>query len=198
MLDMIAKANGLRFEGWETYVTLQRNGKESTIYFLRLVDDPKENIFVAPKDIIYAYRKQRFFLAFGSAGQPGRFDFDAENVYLADAMGRAGGLLDNRADPSQVFIYRAEDREVLERAGSILTSFPPETRFIPTIYHLDLRQPSSFFLTQKFAMRDRDVVYISNADTVEVSKFLQLLNLASFNAVNITESGNAAKTLVRP
>ncbi len=47
-------------------------------------------------------------------------------------------------------------------------------------------------------MRDRDVIYISNADTVEVSKFLELLNLASFNSVNITESGNAAKTLVRP
>jgi polysaccharide export outer membrane protein len=197
VLDMIAKAGGLRFEGWETYVTLQRKGKESTVYFLRLVDTPRENIFVAPRDIIYAYRKQRFYLAFGSTGQQGRFEFDAENVYLADAIGKASGLIDTRADPAQVFIYRSEERQVLERAGATLASFTPDREFIPTIYHLNLREPSSFFLTQKFAMRDRDIVYISNADTVEVTKFLQLLNLASFNAVNITESGNAARTLLR-
>ena len=48
---------------------------------------------------------------------------------------------------------------------------------IPVIYNLDLRDPSGYFLAQKFEMRNKDVIYTSNAATVETTKFLQFIRL---------------------
>jgi polysaccharide export outer membrane protein len=48
VLDMIAKANGLKYPGYELFVTLQRGKQRSTVYFPTLVNSPRENIYVAP------------------------------------------------------------------------------------------------------------------------------------------------------
>lgn len=175
ILDMISKAGGIRYPGWDTYVTLQRNGKKATIFFNKLVNSPRENIFVQPSDTIYVYRQQRFFSVFGATGAQSRFDFDAERVYLADAVGRAAGMQDNRANPGEVYVYRAEDRKNLDAFGVTLAPFPPDQKAIPTIYHVNLRQSDGFFLAQRFPLRDRDVVYVSTADDVEVRKFLSII-----------------------
>jgi polysaccharide biosynthesis/export protein len=45
------------------------------------------------------------------------------------------------------------------------------------IYNLDLRDPSGYFLAQKFEMRNKDVLYTSNAATAETAKFLTFLRL---------------------
>lgn len=191
ILDAISRAGGIRYPGHETYVTLQRRNKKSTVYFNRLVQDPNENIFVAPQDTIYVFRLQRFFTAFGASGQQGRFDFETETLWLSDAVGKAGGLLDNRADPAQVFVYRNEFRNTLERLHISLAAFPPDQQVIPTVYRTNLRNPRSFFFAQRFALRDRDVLYVSNADQVELFKFLNLVN-----GVSSTISGVATDVLV--
>ena len=40
------------------------------------------------------------------------------------------------------------------------------------IYWVNLRDPSGYFLTQYFEMRNKDVIYTSNALSVETTKFL--------------------------
>jgi len=40
-----------------------------------------------------------------------------------------------------------------------------------------MRQGAGFFLTTKFPMRDRDVVFVANAETVNSAKFLQFVRL---------------------
>ena len=47
---------------------------------------------------------------------------------------------------------------------------------MPVIYHVDMRDPQTYFLIQQFAMRDKDLIYIANARTVQLYKFLQLIN----------------------
>ena len=42
---------------------------------------------------------------------------------------------------------------------------------VPTIYRADFRKPDSFFMSQRFQVRDGDVIYVSNADAVEITKF---------------------------
>jgi polysaccharide export outer membrane protein len=83
--------------------------------------------------------------------------------------------LDFRANPGQVFLYRLEHREVLERLKVDLRAFPPEQVMIPVVYRANFRDPSSFFFAQSFPMRHKDVIYVSNADSVEVTKFLAYL-----------------------
>ena len=48
---------------------------------------------------------------------------------------------------------------------------------VPVIYNLDLRDPAGYFLASKFEIRNKDVVYASNATSVETSKFLNYVNL---------------------
>jgi polysaccharide export outer membrane protein len=182
ILDMISRANGLKYPGYELFVTLQRGKQRSTVYFPTLVNKPQENIYVAPGDTIYVFREQQKFLAIGavgSAGQTsgltGQFAFEQERLSLNEAIAKAGGLLDFRADPGQVFLYRIEHRGTLERMQVDLSAFPPEQTNIPVVYRANFRDPSSLFFAQAFPMRHRDVIYVSNADSVEVMKFLDYL-----------------------
>jgi polysaccharide export outer membrane protein len=46
---------------------------------------------------------------------------------------------------------------------------------IPVIYKVNMRDPETYFAIQQFAMQDKDIIYIANAPTVQLNKFLQLL-----------------------
>jgi polysaccharide export outer membrane protein len=194
ILDMISKAGGLKHPGYEAFVTLQRGKKKTTVYFPTLVNDPKENIFVAPGDTLYVYREQQKFVAVGALGSSGQtsgltgqFAFEQEKLSLNEAIAKAGGLLDFRADPRQVFLYRVEHRESLEKMKVDLRRFPADQKLIPTIYRANFRDPSSFFFAQAFPMRHKDIVYVANADAVEVVKFLNFLRSITSTVAGVAE-----------
>jgi polysaccharide export outer membrane protein len=71
VLDVVARAGGTKFPGHELYVTLVRKGKSATVYFPRLIRDPRENVYMAPGDILYIYREQQRFVAIGAFGAGG-------------------------------------------------------------------------------------------------------------------------------
>jgi len=48
---------------------------------------------------------------------------------------------------------------------------------VPVIYEIDLRDPSTLFLASHFPMRNKDIIYISNARSVESAKFLTYLRM---------------------
>jgi len=62
----------------------------------------------------------------------------------------------------------------------------------PVIFKLNLRKANGFFLAQKFMMQDQDIVYVANAESVEFSKFLNVLNL---NSVTTLNSSNSVKSI---
>jgi polysaccharide biosynthesis/export protein len=197
VLDVISRAGGLRFPGYDTFVTLSRRGRNVTIYFNTLTRNPQENVFVLPGDTLYVYRDQRTFLAFGASGLNGQFNFDQERVSWAEGVAKAGGLLDNRADPRQVLLYRLEDRAALEKIGVNLSKFDPESTVIPTIYRANLRDSSSFFLAQTFQMRNKDILYVSNSDSVELIKFLAVIDAVSGTIGGVAADALTVKELVR-
>ena len=88
-------------------------------------------------------------------------------------MARAGGLLDTQADPASVFLYRGETRELAQLLGIDCTPYPGP--IIPVIYNLNLRDPAGFFLATKFQMRNKDVIYVANAISVDSTKFMNYL-----------------------
>jgi polysaccharide biosynthesis/export protein len=198
ILDMISRAGGIRFPGHEAFVTLQRGKRRATVYFPALINNPAENIYVGPGDTIYVFREQQKFVALGAlaangqtSGLTAQFAFEQEKLSLNEAVARAGGLQDSRANPRQVFLYRMEYREVLRKIGIDLSKFPASDQFIPTVYRANFRDPSSFFSAQGFQMRHKDIIYVSNADSVEVIKFLDYVR-----AITSTVSGVATDTVV--
>jgi polysaccharide export outer membrane protein len=193
LLDAITRAGGPKSPGYDTWVMVERAGRRATAPFGALVYEPQNNIWAHPGDTIYLYREPQTFLAFGAAGtagvqviqgggtgtgtsgQQGQFVFDAWRISLAEGIAKAGGLNDQVAEPAAIFLYRGETREVAERLGIDCSRFPGP--IIPVIYNLNLRNPEGFFLATKFQMRNKDVIYLANATSVEISKALNFFRL---------------------
>jgi polysaccharide export outer membrane protein len=174
ILDSITRAGGIKDQGHDSWVVLERSGRRATIPFGDLIYEPANNIWAWPGDTIYVFRQPQTFLAFGASGQQGQFNFDAWRVTLAEAVGKAGGLLDIQADPGSVYLYRMESRELALKLGVDCSKFTGPN--VPVIYRISFRDPGGYFLATKLAMRDKDVVFAANADSVDVSKFLAFLN----------------------
>ena len=156
---------------------LEREGKRATIPFGALVYEPSNNIYARPGDTIYVYREPQTFVAFGASGQQGQFNFDAWRISLAEAVAKAGGLNDSRADPAAMFIYRGETREFAEHMGIDIRRFPGP--IIPVVYNINFRDPAGYFLATKFQMRNKDVIFASNAVAVETAKIMNYIRLVT-------------------
>ena len=187
LLALIARAGGPKFEAIETYVTLQRDGKRVRVLLSRVVHDPNENIFIRPNDVIFLTHEAPTFTALGALNQNvfgfnSEIPFDVETLTLSQAMGKAGGLNDQQSDPREIYVYRYEDRHFLENFGVDTTRFPFER--VPTIYRVNLRDPSGMLLAAGFQMRSKDVMYVANARVVDYYKLLTLINNTANTATN--------------
>jgi polysaccharide export outer membrane protein len=195
ILDIIARAGGLRAPGIETYVTIERRGRRATALFRTIVEDPSENIFVRPGDTIFVNRERRTYLAFGASGLNGRFDFEEFDLTLGEALAKAGGLLDSRADPAQVFLYRLVKRKVLFEAG-LAPSEGERGNVVPVIFRANLRDPSMFFAVQQFVMEDKDIIFVSNSASTELSKVLDVINGVSNTTSNLPANAVTTKNAI--
>jgi polysaccharide export outer membrane protein len=200
MLALIARAGGPKFEAVESYVTLQRDGQRVKVLLSRVVHDPRENIFIRPNDVIFLTRESPTFTALGALNQNvfgfnSEISFDVETLTLAQAMGKAGGLNDQQSDPSELYVYRYEDRHFLEKFGVDTTKFTLEK--IPTIYRLNLRDPSGMLLAVAFQMRTKDVMYVANAKVVDYYKLLLLINNTAATTSNTANAVTNVNTAVK-
>jgi polysaccharide export outer membrane protein len=203
LLALIARAGGPKFEAIESYVTLQRDGKRVRVLLSRVVHDPRENIFIRPNDVIFITRESPTFTALGALSQNvfgfnSEIPFDVEALTLSQAIGKAGGLNDGQSDPAEIFVYRFEDRHSLEKLGVDTKRFTFDR--IPTIYHVNLRDPSGLLLAAGFQMRSKDVMYVANAKVVDYFKLLNLINNTAAtvsNTANAVTNVNAARISVR-
>lgn len=187
LLDAITRGGGIKGQGYESWVVLERGGRRAAVPFGALIYEPENNVWVWPGDTIYVYREPQTFLAFGASGQQGKVPFGAWRISLAEAVGLAGGLIDVQANPGTVYLYRQEPRELAERLGADVSKLPGP--LVPVIYSVSLSEPGGYFLATKFQMFNGDVLYAANAQSVEVTKFLQFVNLAASVGYNISTAG---------
>ena len=92
MLDGVARAGGPGEQGYDLWLALERNGRRASVPFGALMDEPSNNIYLLPNDVLFLYREPQTFLAFGAAGTQGQFKFDAWRITLAEALAKQGGL----------------------------------------------------------------------------------------------------------
>src|SRR5215470_2428961 len=180
ILDVISRAGMVTTgtstgaAGAETWVLLERSGRRAIAPFGALVYEPVNNVYAHPNDTIYLYREPQTFLAFGAVGAQQQIPFGTWRLSLAEAISRAGGLVDIQADPAAVFLYRGEARDVAEAMG--IDVRPYEGPIVPVIYTINLRDPAGYFLASSFEMRNKDILYASNSFSVESTKFMTYLN----------------------
>ena len=198
LLDVITRAGGLRDQGQDNWVTLERNGRRATVPFGALVYEPGNNIWAWPGDTIYIYKEPQTFLAFGATGQQGQFQFSAGNqssawrMTLAEGVASAGGLLDLQADPGSVFLYRREPRALAEKLGVDCSKFDGPT--VPVVYSVSFADPAGYFLATRVQMHNKDVIFAANAQSVEVTKFAAFANAVISVPNNVVSLGTGIET----
>jgi polysaccharide biosynthesis/export protein len=198
LLDVITRAGGLRDQGQDTWVVLERHGHRAAVPFGALIYDPGNNIWAWPGDTIFLYKEPQTFLAFGASGQQGQLAFSAGNqssawhMTLAEAVAAAGGLLDIQADPGSVFLYRREPRELAERLGVDCSKMDGPT--VPIVYSVSFADPAGYFLATRVQMHNKDIIFAANAQAVEVTKFMQLLNVLISTPNNVAVLGTNVAT----
>ncbi len=180
VLDAITRAGGISGPGYGSWVMLERGGRRATVPFENLVMNASNNIYVLPGDRIYVYQEQQKFMAFGAYSlntngtNQGQITFDAWRLNLAEAVAKAGGLADIQANPGAVYLYRQEPREVAQLLGADMERFGGP--LVPVIFSVSFRDPGGYFLATRFQMRNDDIIFVANAQSVDVAKFLTFVS----------------------
>ncbi|HTV28342.1 MAG TPA: polysaccharide biosynthesis/export family protein [Xanthobacteraceae bacterium] len=198
ILDVITRAGGIRDQGQDLWVVLERHGRRAAVPFGALIYEPGNNIWAWPGDTIYIYKEPQTYLAFGASGAQGEFQFSAGpqasawRMTLAEGVAQAGGLLDVQADPGSVFLYRREPRELAEKLGVDCSKMVGPT--VPIVYSVSFADPAGYFLATRFQMRNKDVIFVANAQSVDITKFANFLNTLISVPNNATVLGTNIET----
>jgi len=194
VLDLLVDAGGPAGPLYETAITLSRDGRQASMPLLEILGNPAENVRLQPGDMLTVSQRAQSFIALGAigaSGANGEVRFDDGDLTLTQAVARAGGLLDSRADPTGVFVFRLEDPATVRQIiGHDVRPLADDGR-VPVIFQLDMAQASSLFLAQRFNMQDNDILYVANAPVSQLQKFFQLLQTLTSPAVTWLAVENA-------
>lgn len=182
LLDALAAAGGVRQPVSKMSLQLTRGETVLALPLDTIIRDPRQNVVLQPGDVITALFQPLSFTVLGATGRNEEVNFEATGISLAQALARAGGLNDARADARGVFIFRLEEAQALNWKSPPPTT--PDGR-VPVVYRLDLQDASSFFAAQGFPIANRDVLYVANAPAAELQKFLNIVWGAALPALNI-------------
>jgi len=173
----------------KTTIRITRGRQVATLPLETILLDPAQNIRLQPDDVVTALFQPYSFTALGAVTNNAEIPFEGTGITVAQALGRVGGLQDNRADIRGVFIFRLEDPAALDPAIREGARTTPDGR-IPVIYRIDMRDPATFFIAQSFPIRNNDVLYVSNAPLADLQKFVSIVSSMVFSVINL---GNAVK-----
>jgi polysaccharide export outer membrane protein len=99
------------------------------------------------------------YTVLGAVTKAGNVPITKANTSLLEALGEVGGLSDQRANKTGVYLFRMGDIQDNPSARA-------------RVFRLDLMQPVSIFVAQQFGMQSRDVIYVTNAPLYEYDKVL--------------------------
>jgi polysaccharide export outer membrane protein len=191
-LDAIALAGGTVAPAFDTVFQLTRGDHTKRVRLSSVLDHPSENIFLKPYDVLYLLKEPKTVSILGALRTNARMEFATEHVTLAEALSQAGGLVDIQAEPAGVFVFRFEPASLvaaLQNQPAIASDQDPK---VPVIFQADLRHAQDFFLTQSFELQDKDIVFVSTAESVQVDKVLKILLHAAGIAGVITNKNGLA------
>lgn len=167
--DVVALAGGSSGEIKDILVRIQRGANLGNFYLSDILANPDQDIRIFPSDRILLVRAPRSFSVLGAAGRNDQIMFPTANLSLVEAVALSGGTNPNAGDPRAVFVFRN------------ITGPDGEDR--PTVYHFNMMEASSYILAQRFAMTDKDVLYVGNAEANQPTKMVQIISQLFFPLV---------------
>jgi len=120
------------------------------------------DIPIEKNDEIVVRPNARTYTVLGAVTKAGNVEMTKPNLNLLEALGSVGGLTDERANKTGVFVFRMGDLQNNPGARA-------------RVFRLDLNQPVSIFVAQQFGMQAHDVIYVTNAPLYEYNKVVSAL-----------------------
>ena len=176
LLDVLSSAGGVTSPINKTLIQVDRNGHRIFLPLELIMKDPKYNIYLKPGDIVTVIYKTQYATFLGASGRNEDLEFEAMGISLAQALGRVGGLKEDTAHAKGLFVFRFEDKDILEKAKIPYKAYTKKDDKVPVVYNIDLSKPESLFVLKKFTLKDGDLVYIATAPSVQLQKFLQFVS----------------------
>lgn len=175
LLDAVALAGGATALTSDIAVQLTRDGVTQRVRLDALVREPAENVFLRPRDLVYLVKEPQTAVILGATPKNSQVSFIKASMSLAEVIGNGGGLSDTLADPHGVFVFRYEPASVVQSLGP-QTVEPDASDQVPVVYQINLKEPQGYFVAQAFPIRDRDLIYVANTDTVQLAKLANLVH----------------------
>lgn len=164
--DVVALAGGNTGEIKDMLVRIQRNGVFGEFRLSDILANPAQDVRIFPSDRIQLVRAPQSFSVLGAAGRSDQIAFPGPGISLVEAIAAAGGANPNAGDPRAIFLFRFVKQ--------------PDGTETPTAYHFNMMEASSYLLAQRFAMKDKDVLYVGNAEANQPSKMVQIVSQLFF------------------
>lgn len=173
VLDVISAAGGTNNPLDRMAIQLTRGDVVRRMAAKDIITDPRNNVVLQSGDVVTALFQPYSFTVLGAAGKNEEIPFEATGISLSQALGRVGGLQNDRADPKGVFIFRWEDPAA--PAGEVAPTDAGTDPRVPVIYRIDMKDPETYLASQKFEMRNGDILYVSSSPMTDFQRFVNIL-----------------------
>lgn len=167
LLPVIAAAGGGKSRPDLTEITVRRGEASTSAWLDDIFDDSSANLALRSGDTVIVSLREPYFNAFGAVARKGRVPFRERDTSLLDGISMLGGFDTQTANLTGVFVFRSEDRGMLDQLTRI--DEPSEAALtqiaerMPVVYQLRLDRPQAMFLASEFKMREGDTVYVTEA-----------------------------------
>jgi polysaccharide export outer membrane protein len=161
--DVIALSGGYRGSAKDLTLRVVRRNDNVDIRVNDLTENPLLDVRAYPGDRFMVINNPRTFSVLGASGRIEQVAFPRSSVSLAEAVAAAGGANPGAGDAAAIFLFRyVKDEQGNEE---------------PKVYHVNMMKAGAYFLTQRFYISDKDVLYFGNAGANQPTKLLQLVSM---------------------
>lgn len=174
LVDVINRAGGAMRPPLHTDVVIRRGRQVTRLSLAQALAG--RNIAVARGDEVVLEYTPRTFNAMGAVLKTGQHEFRELSPSLLQVLSQVGGLSDQAANRSGVFVFRLNEPRARLAGGS-------KWERGSVVFRLDMAQPDAVFAAQRFLVRPGDTVYITNAPVYEWSKLIRPI-VQGIGAVN--------------
>lgn len=169
VLEAVNRAGGFTPEADFSRVLLTRRGTTYRVDIQAMYEDgaTEQNALLEPGDIVnVADRSFNKIFVLGEVIKPGSMVMNKKRSTLAEALGDAGYISQDRASPRWIYVMRGDSDT-------------------PELFHLDGRSPDAMLLADRFPLHPRDIVYVDTADIVRWNRVITNI-LPTSNMLNLT------------